>query len=190
MIMKTLVAGVGYSNLRDLSLGPILTAQLASMDWPADVEVDADLSFGPIAVVQRFQTQPEQYERVVLFAAVSRGRSPGTVTVYRWLGKLPPGEEIQARIGEAVSGVVSLDNLLIIGEHFGIWPKEVIVIEVEPEDESWGSGFSPAVAKAMDTVVAAVRRSALSDWLPDQPETFEDLETSEGLNNPAHAHTH
>lgn len=165
--MKTLVAGVGYSYLRDLSLGPILTARLAAMDWPADIEAD-DLSFGPIGIVQRFQAQTDPYERIVLFSAVSRGRSPGTVTIYRWNGTLPSGEEIQARIGEAVTGVISLDNLLIIGEHFGVWPKEVIVIEVEPEDEGeagWGPGFSPAVARVVNDVIVAVRRAALSDRL-------------------------
>lgn len=161
--MKTLIAGVGYSNLRDLSLGPILTTQLAAMDWPADIEVD-DLSFGPIAVVQRFQTQEERYNRVILFSAVSRGRTPGAVTTYLWQHTLPPPAEIQARIGEAVTGVVGLDNLLVIGEHFGIWPEDVIVIEIEPTDEGengWGTGFSPAVAKAVDDVLATVRRVAL-----------------------------
>ena len=164
--MITLVAGVGYTNLRDLSLGPILTAQLAAMDWPVDVEVD-DLSFGPIGIVQRFQAQTDPYERIVLFSAVSRSRLPGAVTVYRWDGvrSAPSAEEIQARIGEAVTGVISLDNLLIIGEHFGIWPKEVIVIEVEPEDEGeagWGPGFSPAVAPVVEEAIATVRRIALN----------------------------
>lgn len=182
--MKTLVAGVGYTNLRDLSLGPVLTEQLAAMDWPPEVEIDGDLSFGPIAIVQRFQAQmgkansPSPYERVVLFSGVSRGRPPGTVTTYRWSGNMPPPEEIQARIGEAVTGVISLDNLLIIGEHFGIWPKEVIVIEVEPEDEGWGPGFSPVVAEAASEVLTLVRRALLSDWLPDTFSTSEVLGTS------------
>ena len=164
--MKTLVAGVGYTNLRDFSVGPVLTTRLHAMDWPVDVEVD-DLSFGPIGIVQRFQAQTDPYERVVLFAAVSRGRKPGTVTVYGWDGKLPPAEEIQARIGEAVTGVISLDNLLIIGGHFGIWPEEVIVVEVEPQDEGeggWGPGFSPAVTQAVGDVIVAVRRAALDGY--------------------------
>ena len=165
--MKTLVTGVGYFNLRDLSLGPILVGQLTAMDWPADVEID-DLSFGPIAVVQRFQAQTDRYERVILFSAVGRGRVPGSLSIDRWRKHLPSEEEIQARIGEAVTGVISLDNLLIIGEHFGIWPEEVIVIEVEPTDEGvdgWGQGFSPAVANVVNDVIAAVRRAALSDRL-------------------------
>jgi Ni,Fe-hydrogenase maturation factor len=51
--MRTLIAGVGYSNLSDLSVGPLVAAQLRGEEWPAHVEVD-DLSYGPIAVVHRF----------------------------------------------------------------------------------------------------------------------------------------
>lgn len=163
--MRTLVGGVGYSNLRDLSLGPVLTAQLAGMDWPHDVQIDEDLSYGPIAIVQRFQALEKPYERIVLISAVSRGRSTGTITVYKWSGEMPPADEIQARVSEAVTGVISLDNLLVIGEHFGIWPNEVIVIEVEPQDLGWGPGFSSAVATATGEVIAAVRRAALNGQL-------------------------
>ena len=161
-VMKTMVAGVGYHNMRDLSLGPELTTRLKAMSWPDEVSVDPDFSFGPIAIVQRFQADPTLCERLVLFAAISRGRPPGTITTYRWSGDLPPAAEIQARIGEAVTGVVSLDNLLIIGEQFGIWPDELFVVEVEPADENWGPGFSPVVEAGVNEIIATVRRAALS----------------------------
>lgn len=160
---KTLVGGVGYHNMRDLSLGPVLTNQLAAMTWPPDVAVDADFSFGPIAIVQRFQAEPGLCERLVLFAAVGRGRHPGAISTYRWPGILPPNDEIQARVGEAVTGVVSLDNLLIIGEHFNIWPEELIVVEIEPEDEGWGLGFSSTVDSILDEAIDTIRRVALDE---------------------------
>ncbi len=151
-----MIAGVGYQNLRDLSVGPVLVPQLAELTWPAGVEVD-DWSFGPIAVVQRLQDRPGFYKRLVLISAVQRGREPGGVYAYRWNGQLPDPEEIQARIGEAVTGVISLDNLLIIAEHFKVLPPEVYVIEVEPEDINWGQGFTPRVAVAIGQVVEKVR---------------------------------
>lgn len=166
--MNILIAGVGYHNLSDMSLGPSLTRRMQQMDWPAGVDVDADLSFGPIAIVQRFQEQNDRYARVVLFGAVQRGRKPGTVTAYQWPGKLPSEEEIQARIGEAVTGVVSLDNLLIIGEYFGIWPQDLIVVEVEPQDENWGNGFSPPVQAALKAVIKIVSEAALHGKLPSE----------------------
>lgn len=160
-MQKTLVGGVGYYLMRDLSVGPVLTAKLAEMDWPEHVQVDADFSYGPVAIVQRFKAEPDLCDKIVLFAAIERGRPPGTITAYRWQGDLPDEDEIQARIGEALTGVVSLDNLLVVGEQFDIWPEEVMVVEVEPADLSWGDGFSPPITAVVDEVVETVRNLAL-----------------------------
>lgn len=159
---KTHIGGVGYTFLRDFSLGPVLTAQLKEMAWPPGVHIDDEFNFGPIAIVQRFQAMDDPPRRVVLFAAVQReGRTPGQITACRWPGELPPVAEIQDRIAEAVTGVISLDNLLIIGQHFGIWPDETFVVEVEPAEERWGEGFSPAVAAAVPQVIETLRRVAV-----------------------------
>ena len=77
---------------------------------------------------------------------------------YRWAHQLPDPEEIQARVAEAVTGVISLDNLLIIATYFGKLPRDVLVIEVEAADEGWGEGFSAHVEKAIPRVVAEIRR--------------------------------
>lgn len=157
--MRTLIGGVGYSYLRDGSLGPVVAGQLAREPWPGDVVVE-DLSYSPIAVMQRLQDVDPPFERLVLVGAVRRGRVPGAVTVYRWAGPLPDATEIQARVAEAVTGVISLDNLLVVTAFFDALPAEVLVVEVEPEDEGWGEGFSPAVEKARSAALAAVRRLA------------------------------
>ena len=158
--MRVLIAGVGYPFLRDLSVGPVLVPELRRLDWPAGVEVD-DWSIGPIAIVQRLEAEPGGYDRIVLVASVERGREPGRVTWYRWLGQLPDAAEIQQRVGEAVMGVISLDNLLVIGQHFGVFPPDVVVVEVEPEDTGWGDGFTPRIQAALGETVAVVRRVAL-----------------------------
>ncbi|HET7076612.1 MAG TPA: hypothetical protein VFM49_04110, partial [Chloroflexia bacterium] len=124
------------------------------------VEIE-DLSFGPIAVVQRFEDRPDHYSRVVLVAAAVRHRAPGGIYCYRWDGCLPGPEEIQGRVGEAIMGVIDLDNLLIVGGHFGIWPREVVVIEVEPCDVEWGAAFSPVVQAAMPALLTTTRALAL-----------------------------
>lgn len=157
---RVLIAGVGYPYLRDLSVGPVLVPELRRLDWPEEVEVD-DWSFNPIAVVQRLEERPGFYDRFVFISAVVRGREPGQVSCYRWPGLLPAPEEIQQRVGEAVMGVISLDNLLIIGQHFEVFPADVVVVEVEPVDTGWGSGFTPCVEAALSEVVATVRRVAL-----------------------------
>lgn len=157
---RVLVAGVGYQFMRDLSIGPVLVPELQRMDWPPGFEVD-DWSIGPIHIVQRVEVRPHPYDRIVLFAAVARGREPGRVSSYRWLGILPDPEEIQQRVGEAVMGVIHLDNLLIVGQQFGALPADVLVVEVEPEDVGWGAGFSPRIEAVRGETVATVRRLAL-----------------------------
>lgn len=165
---KTLVGGVGYHFMRDLSLGPILTERLAAMDWPEHVQVDADFSYGPVAIVQRFRCEPELCDKIVLFSAIERGRPFGTITAYQWQGHLPDEDEIQARVGEALTGVVDLDNLLVVGEQFDIWPDEVFVVEVEPADLNWGDGFSPEITAVLDNILSTIRQLTLHGELETQ----------------------
>ncbi len=160
--MNVLIGGVGYHNMRDLSVGPMLVPALRRLRWPPGVEVH-DLSYGPIAVIQWLQERPGYFKRGVFIAAVQRGREAGQVYCYRWPNTLPDEEEIQQRVGEAVTGVISLDNLLILAQFFKALPPEVIVVEVEPEDTNWGPGLSLRVEAALSTVVDIVRREALKD---------------------------
>ena len=81
-----------------------------------------DISYNPIAVVQRLEDEPPErrFERAVVVGAVERGGPPpGTVTAYRWDGVLPGDEEIQRAVTEAVTGVIALDNTLVVTRHFG-----------------------------------------------------------------------
>src|SRR5262249_59270367 len=164
--MRTLIGGVGYSCLRDGSAGPLIVTDLARETWPDGVVVE-DLSYGPIAVMQRLQEADPPFDRVVLGAAVRRGRAPGRVTVYRWDRRLPDAEEIQARVAEAVTGVISLDNLLVVTGFFNALPPDVSVLEIEPEDEGWGEGLSAAVEAARQRVMETARALALERWAPD-----------------------
>ena len=158
---RVLLAGVGYPNLRDLSVGPVIVPVLRQLDWPEGVDIE-DLSYGPIAVVQWLEERPGYYERMVFISAVERTREGGKVYSYRWPGTLPEAEEIQARIGEAVMGVISLDNLLVITQYFGVLPEDVTVVEIEPVDTGWGLEFTPGVEAALDETVETVRRAVLS----------------------------
>jgi hydrogenase maturation protease len=151
--MRVVVAGVGYRNLRDHSVGVAVADRLMARAWPEDVAVE-DLSYNPIAVVQRLEDEPagRRFERAVIVAAVERRRGPGTVTAYRWDGVLPDDDEIQRAVTEAVTGVIALDNTLIVTRHFAALPDEVIVVEVEPAVHEFGETFSDAVAAVFDSV--------------------------------------
>lgn len=163
--MTVLIGGVGYTFLRDHSVGPELARLLAALSWPQGVQVE-DLSYGPIAAVHHLRETLRPEDRVILIGSAKRDRTPGEVYRYRWDGLLPEDAEIQARVVEAVTGVISLDNLLIVATRFGALPRDVLVIEVEPEDESWGPGFTPGVEQAIEKVIALVRQEVLGSEVP------------------------
>ena len=154
---KIFIGTVGYHNLRNHSIGPALLPQLQKMKWAAGVELD-ELNWGPIAIVQKFQSLPTPYDRVILIAAIERPeRKIGDVTVYKWMGKLPDEELIQRCIGDAVTGVISVENLLIIGEHFKIWTGETFVVDVEPGPEEAGEDFTEEMQQAIPDLILTLQ---------------------------------
>lgn len=162
--MRSLLGGIGYRNLRDHSVGVVATDHLQCRDWPAHVSVE-DLSYNPIAVVQRLEDEPpdRRFARVVVVGAPSRPgfRAAGAVTAYRWDGVLPPPEGVQAAVTEAVTGVIALDNTLIVSRHFKALPYEVVVVEVEPGVHEFGSAFSPPVERAFQPLCSLLTQLAL-----------------------------
>ncbi len=158
---RVFIGGVGYRFLRDMSVGPELVAELKRLNWPGGVEIDDLSPGGPIAAVHRFREAPP-YERVILFGSVKREREAGQIYCYRWDGQLPSPDEIQERVSEAVTGVISLDNLLIIGGHFAIWPPLVVIVELEPRDEDWGEEYSPPVQAAIPHLIETLRQASLA----------------------------
>jgi hydrogenase maturation protease len=162
--VRVIVAGVGYRNLRDHSVGVEVADRLENEVWPDGVVVE-DLSYNPIAVIQRLEDEPadRRFQRAVVVAAVERsGRAPGTVAAYRWDGVLPVDEEIHRAVTEAVTGVIALDNTLVVTRHFGALPDEVVVVEVEPAVHEFGDALSDVVARQLETVRGLVRTYATS----------------------------
>lgn len=176
---RVLIAGIGYRNLRDHSIGVAVTDHLATRNWRAaaagqplrDVVVE-DLSYSPIAVVWRLEDEPaaHRFQRTILVSGVSRGgaRIPGTITAYRWDRVLPPPEEVQRAVCDAVTGVIFLDNTLVVAQHFGVLPEDVIVVEVEPLAHEFGDTFSAPVAGIFDQVADLVATLAIDDKAADR----------------------
>lgn len=156
---RTLVGGVGYTSLRDGSAGPLLAERLAGTLGP-DVDVE-DLSYSPIDVMFLLQRRTPAYSHAIFVGAVARGGPPGTIRVSRWDPEPESPELVQGRVAEAVAGVISLDNLLYINAHFKALPEEVTLIEIEPEDESWGEGLTPTMERAVGEVAALLRGRSL-----------------------------
>ena len=158
---RVLVGGIGYRNLRDYSLGVVVTDALEGCLFPEEVAVE-DISYNPIAVMQRLEEEPveRRFGRAVVVGAVPRGRAAGQVTCYRWDGVLPDAELIQRAVTEGVTGIIALDNTLVVLGHFGILPAEVAVVEVEPHLHEFGDEMSAAVAGVLPRVCELVTRLA------------------------------
>ncbi|MSU91248.1 hypothetical protein GE300_16830 [Rhodobacteraceae bacterium 2CG4] len=98
------------------------------------------MSWSPIHIVQQFQDLgADRPARIVLVGAAATCARAGRIRVWRWTGGRLPDAAVQARVYEAVTGVVDLENTLMIGERFGIWPAECYTVEVELPPETFGT---------------------------------------------------
>lgn len=155
-----LIAGVGYTYLHDWSVGPKVAAQLMGRDFPPGVDID-DWSFGPLDAVYRLRDEQPPYDRVVFFGSIDRGRPVGTVTRHVWdKAELPGPDRIQDAIGEAISGVISIDNLVFVCAAFDALP-ECVMLEVEPTPEqTFSDDFSPEVMAAIPVLLRYIEQEA------------------------------
>ena len=173
---RTVIGGVGYRNLRDHSFGIVMSDELEPQAHVPSLLVE-DLCYGPVAVGQWLldEGRDAPITRAVFVTAVARedGRPPGTISAYRWDRVLPSDDEIQRAVTEAVTGVILLDNTLIVTEWMKALPAETIVVEVEPLEHAFGDEMSPAVAAAYPRARELVMRLAtdqeLSRLLPVSP---------------------
>ena len=136
--MRTIIGIVGYYGfVRGYPLGPDLMERLQALPWPVGVEI-REMNWGPVAIVQDFQASAEKPDRLVLVGALDRGLALGSVSCRRWAGGALETAQVQRRMFEAVTGVISLDNLLVIGAHFGVWPAQTYTVELQWAESGLG----------------------------------------------------
>ncbi len=152
-----LIAGVGYQFLGDLSFGPKLVERLQGMTWPEEVRVE-DFGYGPLAILDWFEESPgKTFERAILAGAVERGREPGTLATYSWLPDTPDPDLVQGCVLEAGAGVISLENLLIVAQHFGALPADTSVVELEPVEKEWNTELSALGEERLEQAVEWIK---------------------------------
>lgn len=160
---RVFIGTVGYHNLCNHSIGSVLLPQLQKINWVPGVDLD-ELNWGPIAIVQKFQSLPTHYDRIILLSAIERlDRNIGDITVFKWEGKLPDEDLIQRCIGDAVTGVISVENLLIIGEYFKIWKGETFLVDVEPGTEQAGENFTEEMQQAIPDLILTLQHLSNAD---------------------------
>ena len=156
-----LIAGVGYSHLTDLSFGPQLVDALNQRDWPDYVQVE-DLSYGPITVLQWFQDHPGRFDQAIFIGAMQReDTAPGELRTYRWNPDDLSEDVVHERVAEGVTGIVSLENLLMILDYFAVLPGQPLVIEFEPVVAEWGLDLSPVGQRQLAEVIDVIDEQVL-----------------------------
>ena len=150
-----LVAGVGLPWLRDLDFGTQWVNRFVDLDWPEHVVLE-DMSYAAHRVLDRLQEVRPR--KVILVGCMPRHEDPpGTIRRYN-LDLTPPGEqEVHERISEAAQGIIDLDHTLAVARYYGAFPDDTIVIEVEPDDDKFGLGFSDIVEGTVNEVLELVR---------------------------------
>ena len=148
---KVLIGVVGFSPLVDaFPLGPQLMRRLEAGPWREVEATVENMTWSPIHIVQRFQDGSLAADRLVLVGAADVCRDPGRIACHHWQGGSLPPEVLQERVYEAVTGIVSLDNTLMIGEHFGVWPGEVLTVELEMAPQTFGEIVMAEAERAAD----------------------------------------
>lgn len=137
--MRVLIGIVGHSPILDrYPLGPLLMQDLQDRDWGSMIIEVENMTWSPIHVTQRLQDHQTVYDRTVLIGSSAGCLRPGNVVVYKWIGGEMSTLKLQERVYEGVTGVVSLDNTLVIGDYFKVWPKEVFTVEVDLPGDAFG----------------------------------------------------
>jgi hypothetical protein len=140
VIGPTLIGIVGYSPVVDaFPLGPrLMTALQQRLAGHRHVAVE-NMTWSPLHIVQRFQDEGAvRPERLVLVGAASVCEQPGRISAFRWMGGSLPAQAMQERVYEAVTGVVDIENTLMIGTHFAVWPEETFTVEIEFPPDTFG----------------------------------------------------
>ncbi len=171
--MSTVVGIVGYFQfLRGYPLGPELMTRLRAAAWASGLDI-REMNWGPIAIVQDFQAEPFKPDRVVLIGAVDRGLPAGTVTCHRWIGGTLDPLAVQRRVFEGVTGVISLDNLIVIGAHFGVWPDHLLTVEMQAREGD--------ISELVLDEIEFSRTRGSADVIGEQPPTQANLRVVERL---------
>ena len=136
----TLIGIVGYSAILDsYPLGPPLMTGLETALFDADNVTVENFTWSPVHIVQRFENEEmPRPDRLVLIGLSATSSKPGNVLACQWRGGQASELAVQERVYEAVTGIVDLENTLMIGEYFKAWPKECFTVEADMQANTFG----------------------------------------------------
>jgi hydrogenase maturation protease len=142
---KTVVIGLGNVYMKDDGLGLRVAGELEKMNLGENVSVQEHPEMD-LAVIGTLQDA----SKVIIIDAVKSGKEPGTISKYTFT---PRKEEI-AELPSLHS--MKLSDLLDIAMSSGTLTCPVVIVGVEPKDDSPGTELSSEVESALPRVIEAV----------------------------------
>ena len=152
--VTVLAGGVGQLYQGDLDFGRRAVERLAAEPLSSGVVVE-DLHYGAVAVVQRLEDlRPRS---LILIGAAERGRQPGTLErrVVEGVDRSP--EELQASVGDAVTGYVTIDLVVEVAFALDALPAHTVVVEIEPVVRGPAADLSERGEELLEEALAIVR---------------------------------
>ena len=144
--MAILVLGLGNTIMTDDGFGVRAVEALASRyRFPAEVQLLDGGTLG-LDLLPRL----EGIERLLIVDALQMDAAPGAV--FRLAGEEVP----RAFAGKLSVHQMGVQDLLAVSELMGHLPGELVVWGVQPESIEMGTELTPAVAAAIEPVVAGV----------------------------------
>jgi hydrogenase maturation protease len=140
MTARVVVAGIGNDFRHDDGAGPAV-ARLVAASTPA-------VDIGPFAEPLDLLGRWEAASLAVLVDATRSDSPAGTVD----LVDLGSAE----RRSSSSTHAVGLDRVVRLAQVLGTAPKRVVVVGIEGEDFSDGTGLSPAVERAVGVAAARI----------------------------------
>ncbi len=143
---RAIVAGIGNLYRGDDGVGPVVAARLAPF-LPSSVRILSGLD-DPLALIEEW----DGVDLVVVVDAVVSGAAAGTVHV------IEATEPQPAMLQRLSTHVFSVAQVIDLGVVLRRMPRRLVVIGVEAAEMRKGRlELSPAVAAAVDEVIARVR---------------------------------
>lgn len=154
--MDVLVACMGNVLRGDDGFGVTVARELASLDFPGNVDV-VEVGISGVSVAQELL---EGYDAFVLVDAMEAGGRPGTLYVER--ASVPDLDQYSRReIAGFAADMHQTDpsKILVLGEALGVLPETVILVGCEPtETDELEDGLSDPVREAVPRAVDHVER--------------------------------
>ncbi len=138
----TLILGVGNLLMSDDGVGVHAVRRLEARALPAGVELVDGGTCG-LDLLQYF----EDVDRLIVLDAANLGREAGAIVRLE-------GDDVPAFLALKVSPhEINLPELLFSAKLTGIYPRQVVVLGVQPATIETGVELSPPVAARVDVLV-------------------------------------